>query len=260
LVPRSQTDGRRVPGNPWDDKNKTFYYHNAVEAYTRFTTDAIYSGLPSIVDYMNSAQSARWQPFLRLLNQTIAAWIAPQMEPMKLADPNRLFSISWNWEALAAMPAKRVLDFHQIHKYGSVGYKTLNKTFSILKALQRTFPNQPVIMGEFGYSSDESRQAETAAPVDPRIAALHEAALMCFIRSEGLAGGIKWMLNDVRNAPIPLKPGWACTPITSRRNLRGVSTRIWLQSGAARRIKATCACCPMLRRISDCIINVKGGA
>ncbi len=207
LVPRSQTNRRRVPGNPWNDKNKTFYYYNAVEAYTRFTTDAIYSGLPSIVDYMNSSQSAKWQPFLRLLNQTIAAWIAPQMEPMKLADPNRLFSIGWNWEALAAMPANRALNFHQIHKYGSVGYKTLNKTFSILKALQRTFPRQPVIMGEFGYSSDESRKTETSRPVDPRIAALHEAALMCFIRSEGLAGGIKWMLNDVRNAPNPFEAG-----------------------------------------------------
>ena len=208
FVPRSQTNERRVPGNPWNDKNKTFYYYNAVEAYTRFAADAAYSGLPSIVDYINSPQSAKWRPFLRLLDRTIAAWIAPQLEPMKLADPKRLFSIGWNWEALAAMPANSALDFHQIHKYGSVGYKTLNKTFSILKALQRTFPNQPVMMGEFGYSSDESRKAdETPRPVDPRIAALHEAALMCFIRAEGLAGGIKWMLNDVRHAPNPFEAG-----------------------------------------------------
>jgi len=171
------------------------------------TIDAAYSGLPSIIDYINSAQSARWQPFLRLLNQSIAAWIAPQMEPMKLADPKRLFSIGWNWESLAAMPANSALDFHQLHKYGNVGYKTLNKTFSILKALQRTFPTQPVMMGEFGYSSDESRKAETPRPVDPRVAALHEAALMCFIRAEGLAGGIKWMLNDVRHAPNPFEAG-----------------------------------------------------
>jgi hypothetical protein len=156
---------------------------------------------------MNSSQSQFWKPFLRLLSDTVAAWLAPQMEPMKAVDPNRLFSIGWNWELLAALPANRVLDFHQIHKYGSVGYTRLNGIFSMLKALQKTFPNQPLIMGEFGYSTDESKNPAAPRPVDPRIAALHEAALLCFLRSEGLAGGLKWMLNDVRNAPNPFEAG-----------------------------------------------------
>ncbi len=207
FVPRSRINMNQVPAALRNDRTKAFYYRNAVEAYIRFSRDALASGLPSIVDYMNSEQSGVWRPFLKLLNDTIAAWLAPQMEPMKAADPLRLFSVGWNWEALAALPANRVLDFHQIHKYGKVGYKRLNNIFSMLKALQRVFPTQPIMMGEFGYSTDESTDSARPRPIDPRVAALHEAAMICFLRAEGFAGGIKWMLNDVREAPNPFEAG-----------------------------------------------------
>jgi hypothetical protein len=126
---------------------------------------------------------------------------------MKAADPTRLFTIGWNWPILAALPSNRLLDFHQIHQYGNVGYDKLQAIFAMLRSLRDTFPDMPVIMGEYGYSTDESRKAETPRPVDPRIAALHEAAMICFLRAEGLAGGHKWMLNDVRAAPNPFEAG-----------------------------------------------------
>ncbi len=204
---RSQIDLSKIPAALRRDPTKAFYYRNAVLAYTKFSRQAVQSGLPSTVDYMRSPQAAQWGPFLELLDETVAAWLAPQLQPMKAADPNRLFSVGWNWENLAALPANRALDFHQIHKYGKVGYTTLHKTFSMLKALQRTFPSQPVIMGEYGYSTDESRDPAARRPVDPRIAALHEAALTCFLRADGFAGGLKWMLNDVRDAPNPFEAG-----------------------------------------------------
>ncbi len=207
FISRRKIDMTRIPGLLRNDANKAYYYRNAVEAYIRFGQQAMTSGLPSIVDFMFSTQATEWRPFLKLLNDTIAAWLAPQMEPMKAADPNRLFSVGWNWEALAALPANRVLDFHQIHKYGNVGYQRLTGIFSMLKALRRTFPTQPLIMGEFGYSTDESTDEQHPKPVDARISALHEAAMMCFLRAEGFAGGIKWMLNDVRHAPNPFEAG-----------------------------------------------------
>jgi len=207
FVVRSQINMSRIPGALRGDRTRAFYYANAVEAYVRFSRDARASGLPTLVDYMRSAQSEYWKPFLRLLNDTLTAWLKPQIEPLRAADPDRLISIGWNWESLAALPANRTLDFHMIHKYGNVGYKPLNNIFSILKALQRTFPDQPVLMGEFGYSTDASRDPASPRPVDPRLVALHEAALLCFLRAEGFAGGLKWMLNDVRNAPNPFEAG-----------------------------------------------------
>ena len=75
------------------------------------------------------------------------------------------------------------------------------------KALQKAHPTQPIIMGEFGYSTDQSTDPAKPEPVDPRIASLHEAAMLCFLRAEGFAGGMKWMLNDVRNAPNPFEAG-----------------------------------------------------
>jgi len=207
FIPRSQIDMNRIPAIIRQDASKAYYYRNAVEAYIRFGQQAMSSGQPSIVDYMFSSQASQWGYLLSLINETIAKWITPQMAPMKAADPNRLFTIGWNWEAFAALPANQVLSFHQIHKYGSVGYKRLNSIFSMLKALQRVFPTQPILMGEFGYSTDGSTDVAKPYPIDPRISALHEAAMACFLRAEGFAGGIKWMLNDVRNAPNPFEAG-----------------------------------------------------
>lgn len=207
FVPRSRLDLSQIPAALRNDSTKAYYYRNAVEAYVRFNQDAIASGLPSTVDYLLSAKAQAWKPFLGLLNDTIAAWIGPQLAPLKETDPTRLCTIGWNWEILAALPATKALDFHQIHKYGSVGYKNINKTFSMLKALQKAHPNQPILMGEFGYSTDQSTDPARPEPVDARLAALHEAAMLCFLRAEGFSGGMKWMLNDVRNAPNPFEAG-----------------------------------------------------
>jgi hypothetical protein len=206
LVSRTEMANRTIPGALRDKPDLAYYYVNAVEAYIRYSRDAsAYRG--TLIDYMRAPESQAWQPFLQLLDQTIAAWIKPQLEPMKAADPTRLFTIGWNWPILAALPANRLLDFHQIHQYGNVGYDKLQSIFAMLRSLRDTFPDMPVIMGEYGYSTDESKKAETPRPIDPRIVALHEAAMLCFLRAEGLAGGHKWMLNDVRAAPNPFEAG-----------------------------------------------------
>ena len=206
LVSRADMGSRTIPGSLRNQPDLAYYYVNAVEAYVRYSQEAAAYN-PSLIDYMRAPQAQKWRPFLDLLDQTIAAWIKPQLEPMKAADPARLFTIGWNWPILAALPANRLLDFHQIHQYGNVGYDKLQAIFAMLRSLRDTFPDMPVIMGEYGYSTDESRDASKPRPVDPRVAALHEAAMMCFLRAEGLAGGMKWMLNDVRAAPNPFEAG-----------------------------------------------------
>ncbi|MBN1992549.1 MAG: cellulase family glycosylhydrolase [Anaerolineae bacterium] len=206
LVSRAEMGSRNIPGLLRDKPDLAYYYVNAVEAYVRYSGEAsAYHG--TLIDYMRAPEAQPWQPFLQLLDQTIAAWLKPQLEPMKAADPTRLFTIGWNWPILAALPANRMLDFHQIHQYGNVGYDTLQTILAMLRSLRDTFPDMPVMMGEYGYSTDESKKAETSRPVDPRIVALHEAATLCFLRAEGLAGGHKWMLNDVRAAPNPFEAG-----------------------------------------------------
>jgi hypothetical protein len=206
MVSQAEVATRRIPGAFRDKPDQAYYYANAVEAYIRYSREAVaYQG--TLIDFMHTPEAQKWQPFLQLLDQTISAWIKPQLDPMKAADPTRLFTIGWNWPILAALPANRLLDFHQIHQYGNVGYEKLQGIFAMLRSLRDTFPDMPVIMGEYGYSTDESKKVESPRPVDPRIAALHEAAMLCFLRVEGLAGGHKWMLNDVRAAPNPFEAG-----------------------------------------------------
>ncbi|MEM7346535.1 MAG: cellulase family glycosylhydrolase [Chloroflexota bacterium] len=204
LVSRADAANRTIPGSLRSDPDLSFYYVNAVEAYIQYSRAAAKAG-GTLIDFMRNPAAQAWQPFLQMLDQTIEAWIKPQLDPMKATDPTRLFTIGWNWPIFAALPANRLLDFHQIHQYGSVGHARLQSIFAMLRSLKETFPDMPVIMGEYGYSTDESRKIETPRPIDPRIAALHEAATLCFLRAEGFAGGHKWMLNDVRAAPNPFE-------------------------------------------------------
>ena len=69
-----------------------------------------------------STSSARrklqpWQPFLKALNATVAAWLAPQVAAVRAADPGRLITVGYNDPPLASLPANKPLDFITMHRF-----------------------------------------------------------------------------------------------------------------------------------------------
>jgi hypothetical protein len=204
-VKRRQQE-HRIPGHLDDDM--AYYYANALELFIAF--DQAFNQWhgqtgSTIVDYVHSPDSAHWSHYIEVMDGTLAAWIAAQRDPIRVADPDALLTIGYNWLQLAALPANGVLDFHQFHLYGSRNLESLRALTRILDSLQSNFPGVPVLLGEFGYSNASGTNPAESQPVSQNITAIYEGALLACLRARGFAGGLKWVLNDATNVDNPFE-------------------------------------------------------
>lgn len=183
-----------------------YYYINALKLFIEFDSAAnawaAQKGL-TLVEYMYSADSARWHKLIEVLNGTVSAWLAARFTPVRNADPNHLITVGYNWLHFAGLPANRLLDFQEFHRYGTASLKKLTDITQSLDSLQKVFPKHPVMMGEFGYSNQTGTTPASTTPVDSQTTALYESALLSYLRANNFAGGLKWMLNDVDTTDNP---------------------------------------------------------
>ncbi|MFQ5577053.1 MAG: hypothetical protein ACE5G8_08710, partial [Anaerolineae bacterium] len=194
---------RRIPAHL--SPPLAFYYINALKLFIEFSADATAWARAqgaTLVEYIYSNDSATWHKFIEVMNGTVAAWLDARRTPVRSADPNHLITVGYNWLQFAGLPANRVLDFQEFHKYGSASLFNLNQITQALTSLQKAFPKHPVVMGEFGYSNHTTTNPATSRPVDGDLTALFEGAQLAFMRANRFAGGLKWMLNDVDTKPI----------------------------------------------------------
>jgi LysM repeat protein len=197
---------RRIPS--FLDDDMAYYYANALQFFLEF--DAAFNDWHrqtgnTLVDYIASPDSADWKPYIKVMDGTVAAWIAAQRDPIRTADPNALTTVGWDWLHFAALPTNRLLDIHQFHVYGGRSLGALRALINILDSLQRHFYDMPILLGEFGYSNASSTDPATSQPVPQTITALYEGALLAYLRTSGFAGGIKWMLNDATEVNNPFE-------------------------------------------------------
>jgi len=148
------------------------------------------------LDYMDSPDSASWQPFLTGIDVTLSAWINAQIDPVRAADPGRPITIGYSNIVFAKLPSNRALDFQSLHRFTSHGYSGLNATFLVLGNLQRTFAGEALLLEEFGYPGQVKAADGSLVGYDPRTTANLEAAIWSFLYANGFAGGAKWMLNN----------------------------------------------------------------
>ncbi len=195
---------RRIPAHL--SPALAFYYINALRLFIRFNTDALNWARQqgkTLVDYIYSPNAAPWHKLIEVLNGTVSAWLHARHTPVRSADPNHLITVGYNWLHFAGLPANRRLDFQEFHKYGSASLAKFKQLTAALDSLQRAFPNHPVMMGEFGYSNQSSSNPAVSQPVSAKKTALFESALLAYLRANGFAGGMKWMLNDVDTPSNP---------------------------------------------------------
>lgn len=191
----------RIPSHLSPDL--AYYYANALHLFGEFdraAADWSKLGGGGVIGYMTSPDSARWRYFVHVMDATLAAWLTARLEPLRAADPGTLVTVGWHWPHFAGLPANRALDFQQFHYFGTRSLPGVRHTLGYLKGLQRIFPDHPIILGEFGYSNASSPSQELSQAVAPSLTALYEAALLCSLQVEGLAGGCKWVLNDLTDA------------------------------------------------------------
>jgi hypothetical protein len=140
------------------------------------------------LDYLDDPAGHKWAPLVSALNQTLQAWIQPQLEAIKNADPTRAVTIDHVDIVLARQPANDALDFESLHRYPSPSGSSIRGNLSLLTNIERAHPSKPVLLSEFGYATET---------LDPAKASLDETAIQLGLLAQHAAGGVKWMLNDM---------------------------------------------------------------
>jgi hypothetical protein len=190
----------------------------------------------SVVEFIRSPEAAAWQPFLAALDAALKAWLGPQVNAIRGADPGRLITVGYSDPLLAALPANRALDLHAINRYPrDATPRQLEFQLTITSGLRATFPSQPVILTEFGYSTAEH---------EPALAAIYESAGWLRAYELGLAGAGKWMLWDLPPGPNPRERSFglydaAGSPKPAALSLPGLSQRLAGSRGPRGRVEIT---------------------
>src|SRR5207245_6281985 len=116
------------------------------------------------------------------------AWLAPQVQAIRRADPTRPITVDHVDAVMARLPANDDLDFESFHRYPTPSGASIRANLSVLTAIERAHAGKPFVLSEFGYATDS---------VDPDRAGLDEAAIVLGLLANHAAGGSKWMLNDM---------------------------------------------------------------
>ncbi len=176
---------------------QAYYFANNYRLYREFLADAgawvaARSYDVSAVDYIDSPDSSKWRPLLQALDGTLAAWLAPQLDAVRAVAPRHPVTVGYSDVILAKLGANSKLNFQSVHRYQGSSLKDLRLLFGLLQNLKATFPAHPILLEEFGYSN---------SAMSPEVSSIYETALYLHLWKEGMAGGAKWMLND-------LSSGW----------------------------------------------------
>ncbi|MCL5107591.1 MAG: glycoside hydrolase family 5 protein [Chloroflexi bacterium] len=179
---------------------EAYVYANTYRYYQEFVKEAgdwvtARNYQVSLIDYVTSADAAKWRPLLDVLDQTLAAWLRPQADAVRSADRAHLLTVGYSDLALASLPtAAGMLDFISFHRFPAASATALGVALDALGDLRRVFPEKPVVFEEYGYSNSEVDVARSAA---------YETAIALGLLSQGLGGGAKWSLNDVADGWNP---------------------------------------------------------
>jgi hypothetical protein len=179
-----------APGLSDDD---AYVYVNNLRLYRAFLADASAwvrerGGRATTLDYMDDPAGQAWAPLLAAMDQTLQAWLAPQVAAVRGADPDRPITVEHTDAVMAKLPANDVLDYQTLHRYPGTSAAALAALFGLVDKERAAHPGKPFVLGEFGYATDT---------LDARQAAVDETAVELGLLAHRAAGGSKWMLTDL---------------------------------------------------------------
>jgi hypothetical protein len=193
---RNSDEGRqRIPARLNDDQ--AYVYINVLKAYLQFNSDAqawANTHHTTIVQYLQSSDSGKWGTLKDALNNTLAAWLKPQLDAIRAADPGRLITLAQVDPLLASLPVNDWLDYRTFHRYPTASADGVTRAMALFDAVHAVDPGKPLMLGEFGFSNNATSEQDSSSL---------EVALVRGVRDHGGAGALKWMLNDVPNGGNP---------------------------------------------------------
>ena len=189
---RASDDGQKtIPSYLSDDE--AWIYVNNLRLYREMLAEAAdwvkaHQYAVTTLDFLDDAAGQKWAPLVKALNGTLDAWLAPQVQAVRKADPARLLTLDHVDAVLARLPANDVLDFQSLHRYPGTGAASVKANLNLVKSIEAAHPGKPYLLSEFGYATET---------LDPAKAALQETAIYLGLLGQHAAGGAKWMLNDM---------------------------------------------------------------
>jgi hypothetical protein len=208
---------RRLPGHL--DPELAFYYANALRIFLEYNEAVnhfVRQGKGTLVDFLFSAEAEPWYPLITVLDGTVEAWLRARIDPIRAAGCHQLLTVGWNWLHFAGLPANRLLDFQEYHHYSSLSYQGFETNSAHLQSLRRAFPKHPLIFGEFGWSNQSGTNPSSSRLIDATLTGLYEMATYAYLRTNGFAGGFKWMLNDIQIDHNPYEAGFGVFGLEDR--------------------------------------------
>jgi hypothetical protein len=196
-LPRDQVSDYRagdegtktIPSYLSDDE--AWIYINNLRLYREMLAEAaawVKDHGGTTLEYLDDPAGQKWAPLSGALNASLQAWMAPQVQAIRRADPARPITIDHVDAVLARLPANDDLDFQSFHRYPTTSGASIRANLSVLAAIESAHAGQPFMLSEFGYATDS---------VDPDRAGLDETAIVLGLLAQHAAGGAKWMLNDM---------------------------------------------------------------
>jgi Cellulase (glycosyl hydrolase family 5) len=187
---RASDDGKKtIPGYLNDDQ--AWIYVNNLRLYRDLLADAtawVKDHGGTTLTYLDDPAGQQWAPFVSALNATLQAWIKPQLDAIKAADPSRMVTVDHVDIVLARLPANDLLDYQSLHRYPSPSASSIRANVSLIKTIESAHAGKPFMLSEFGFATQA---------LDPEKASLDEVAMELGLLANGASGGAKWMLNDM---------------------------------------------------------------
>jgi hypothetical protein len=189
---RQVGDGKAMTPSRFSDQ-EAYIYANNYRIYLDFLKDAgdwvAARGYEvTTLDFFASPDGAKWKLLRDVLDQTLAAWLAPQLDAILASDKEHLTTVGYSDAILASLPANNRLGFVSLHRFTDANPKALGYAFNLLRGIRQAFPNKALVFEEFGYSNDAN---------DPSLSSIYETLVWLRLMNEGMAGGAKWSLHDV---------------------------------------------------------------
>lgn len=149
---------------------------------------------------------ADYKEFISALDKTFRDWILFHKKAINQFDSNHFITVGYN-TSLAALPTNGLLDFTSHHIYQMpYSYQDMQKSITTFDRLRAFWPNKPITIGEFGFSSgiklpDDTYLGQCAASVAEMIIYLYAFA-------NDYSGAYLWMLSEWPLANMRYNAHW----------------------------------------------------
>jgi hypothetical protein len=144
--------------------------------------------------------------FLSVIDKAFADWIVFQKKAINQFDNNHFITVGYN-TSLAALPTNGLLDFTSHHIYQMpYSYQDMQKSITTFDRLRAFWPNKPITLGEFGFSSGIKMPDDSYLGVNA--ASVAEMSVYLYAFANDYSGAYLWMLSEWPVANMKYNAPW----------------------------------------------------